>query len=206
MKKPFTVGLTGGIGSGKTALSDALRAKGISIVDADIVAREVVAPGTDGLDAVAQHFGNDILLPDQSLNRAALRQIIFKHPEERAWLESVLHPLIRERILNLLSQPTNSFHILSSPLLLETDQHTLVDYIVVVDVPEALQVERTQQRDNNTPEQIEAIMQAQLPRSTRCAKADFIIDNSGDLQQLETEVTRLMTTLNRELSARNENE
>ncbi len=205
-QKPFVVGLTGGIGSGKTAVSDSLQSRGITIIDADLVAREVVAPGSEGLKQIHQHFGDDILLPDGSLNRAALREIIFQDPKQRIWLEDLLHPMIRDKVTASLAAPTSRFHVLSSPLLLETDQHTLVDYIVVVDVPEAMQIDRTRLRDNNTPGQIQAIMQAQLSRTERKSKADFLIDNSGDLAQLEGEISRLMQHVNREIKNRTHND
>ncbi|MFW1676768.1 dephospho-CoA kinase [Pontibacter sp. JAM-7] len=199
MKSPFVVGLTGGIGSGKTAVSDHLQALGISIVDADVVAREVVIPGSFGLQQITRHFGPSILDKTGELNRPALRQIIFADPAERTWLEKLLHPLIRQRIVQLLANPTDSFNVLSSPLLLETDQHTLTDYIVVVDLPENLQLQRTMQRDENSEAQVRAIIAAQMPRHARCDKADFILDNSGDKTDLANEIQRLMSVLNQQL-------
>ena len=124
----FVVGLTGGIGSGKTAVSQRFELLGISVVDADIVAREVVQPGEPALDKISHQFGEKILLSDGSLDRTALRKIVFDQPEQRDWLEQLLHPVIRERILEQLKLATSAYVILASPLLLETDQYLLVDH------------------------------------------------------------------------------
>lgn len=187
----FVVGITGGIGSGKSAVTNILERKGINIVDADIVARQVVEPGSTALKQIEAHFGPSIISIDGSLDRAALRKIVFKAPEERQWLESLLHPLIRETILEQLTESKSSYAILSSPLLLETNQHELVDHIVVVDVPEETQIQRTTRRDDNSIEQVKAIISAQIPRPERLKHADSIISNNGDLLSLEQKVTKL---------------
>ena len=175
----FVVGLTGGIGSGKTAVSQRFELLGISVIDADIVAREVVLPGEPALDKISHQFGEKILLSDGSLDRSALRKIVFDQPEQRDWLEQLLHPVIRERILEQLKLATSAYVILASPLLLETDQYLLVDHTVVVDVDEATQINRTTIRDSTDSKQVRAIIAAQMPRSARIERADSLLDNSG---------------------------
>lgn len=191
----FVVGLTGGIGSGKSAVSQRFERLGITVVDADIVAREVVQPGEPALKKIAQQFGSDILLADGNLNRSALRKIIFEQPELRDWLEQLLHPLIRESILLQLTQASSPYAILASPLLLETDQYLLVDQIIVVDVDEATQIRRTAVRDNTDTKQVEAIIAAQMPREERLARADSVIDNSGPEELLQPQIDRLHNSL-----------
>ncbi|PHQ73735.1 MAG: dephospho-CoA kinase [Marinobacter sp.] len=187
------VGLTGGIGSGKSTVVRLFGALGVHWVDADDVAREVVEPGTPGLERIAEHFGQEILLPDGGLDRAALRRIVFDAPEERAWLESVLHPVIREELMRQL-HPDNyalPYVLLVSPLLLETDQHELVDTVVVVDVPVDVQIQRTMARDTNDREQVERIIAAQMPREQRLQKADKVVDNSLPLADVEHQIEDL---------------
>jgi dephospho-CoA kinase len=179
-----TIGITGGIGSGKTALTDYLAQKGITIVDADLASRVIVEPGRPALKAIFEHFGEELALEDGSLDRAALRSIVFANPEARLWLEQLTHPLIGQEIQDQLAGATGPYRVLSSPLLLEGSQAAMVDYVVVVDVPEHLQVERASARDNNDPEQIKRIMAAQLARNDRLAKADYVVDNSGGLDEL----------------------
>jgi dephospho-CoA kinase len=187
----FVAGLTGGIGSGKSAVARLLQEQGIVAIDADQVARDVVAPGEPALAQIAERFGVDILQPDGALDRARLRQIIFATPEARLWLESLLHPLIRQRIQTSLQGARSAYSLLVSPLLLETDQHRLVDYVVVVDVPEEIQLQRTIERDQNSTDQVKRIMAAQLDRQARLARADSIIDNSGNLQSLHAATLQL---------------
>ncbi|WP_250657340.1 dephospho-CoA kinase [Alkalimarinus coralli] len=185
------IGLTGGIGSGKSAVSKCFEKLGVQVVDADIVAREVVETGRPALKAIAGHFGHDILTPEGQLNRAALRSIIFADENQRKWLESLLHPLIREEIISQLKEGNAPYSILSSPLLLETDQHTMVERILVVDVPIETQIERTCQRDNNSKEQVESIIKAQSSREFKQQKADDIILNTGTIEALQKEVSTL---------------
>ena len=187
----LVIGLTGGIGSGKTAASDYLASKGADVVDADICARIVVETGKPALKKIAKHFGEDILLSSGELDRAKLRSIIFNSPEEKRWLESLLHPLIRAEIITQLNSSQSSYAIFVSPLLLETDQFKLCDRILVIDVPEALQLERASSRDNNDPEQIKRIIVSQIPRSDRLEKADDIVENSGDVAQLQQKLDTL---------------
>ena len=187
------VGLTGGIGSGKSTVARAFGSLGIGWVDADDVAREVVMPGEPALAAIREHFGNDVLHADGTLNRAALRSIVFDNPTERKWLESVTHPRVRERILVLLErlQRQSPYVLLVSPLLFESGQDKLVDRTVVVDVPVELQLSRTRARDDVSEAQVHAILAAQLPREERLTKANDVIDNSGDHASMMQQVTQL---------------
>ena len=190
------VGLTGGIGSGKSTVARLFGALGVHWVDADDVAREVVEPGTPALEKVAEHFGQEILLPDGGLDRAALRRIVFDAPEERTWLEGLLHPVIREELMRQLRPDNYSlpYMLLVSPLLLETDQHELVDKIVVVDVPVEVQIQRTMARDTNDREQVERIIAAQMPREQRIRKADDVVDNNLATIDVERQVEQLHQT------------
>lgn len=189
----LTIGLTGGIGSGKSAACKHFESLGVPIVDADMVARDVVQPNEPALQTIASHFGPEVLTNGE-LNRVWLRQRIFEQPSEKLWLEQLLHPIIRERIILSLQQfAASSAHyaILASPLLIESQQTQLVDRVVVIDVPETLQLSRTTARDKVSSEQIQAIMATQLLRSERLACADDVIDNSGSDQHLQDQVNAL---------------
>ena len=194
----FVVGITGGIGSGKSAVTDHLETLGITVVDADKVARVVVEPGTSGLAAIAEHFGADILLVDGGLDRAALRKIVFDNPDERQVLEGITHPRIRDEITRQLSEASSPYVVLSSPLLLESGQNTFADYVVVVDVPEEVQLRRTMARDDNSEALVKQIMAAQLDRQTRLSRADTSITNDTSL----TELYERVETLHEDLLAR----
>ena len=197
----FVVGITGGIGSGKSAVTDYLETKGITVVDADKVARVVVEPGTSGLAAIAEHFGRNILLPNGMLDRAALRKIVFDKPDERKVLEGITHPLIREEIARQLSEAGSPYVVLASPLLLESGQSSFADYVVVVDVPESVQLSRTMTRDGNSEQLVKSIMAVQLDRETRLARSDTSISNEGTLEELHTRVDALHTDLLRRAQA-----
>lgn len=173
----YVVGLTGGIGSGKTTVANQFAELGITLVDADLLAREVVEPETTALAAIADHFGQSILTQDGQLDRAKLRQLVFADPSEKDWLESLLHPAIRELMLARIEASQSPYTILVSPLLLETDQHRLVDRVLVVDVPVATQLERTLLRDNSNKKTIESIINSQIDRRSRLARADDVISN-----------------------------
>ena len=191
----FVVGITGGIGSGKSAVTDYLETRGITVVDADKVARVVVEPGTPALNAIAEHFGTDILLTDGGLDRAALRKIVFDNPDERKVLEGITHPRIRDEIARQLSEASSPYVVLSSPLLLESGQSTFADYVVVVDVPEEVQLRRTMARDDNSEALVKQIMAAQLDRKTRLSRADTSVTNDGSLEALYERVEKLHNDL-----------
>lgn len=187
----FVVGITGGIGSGKSAVTDYLETLGITVVDADKVARVVVEPGTSGLAAITEHFGMDVLLANGGLDRAALRKIVFDNHNERKVLEEITHPRIRDEIIRQLSEASSPYVVLSSPLLLESGQNTLADYVVVVDVPEEVQLKRTMARDDNSEALVKQIMAAQLDRQTRLSRADASIMNDTSLEELYERVEAL---------------
>ena len=193
MSRYSVIGLTGGIGSGKSTVARMFGALGVHWVDADDVARQVVEPGTQALIAIADHFGESILQDNGELDRAALRQKVFEDPEQRRWLEGLLHPIIRQELIRQLSPEDYNlpYVILVSPLLLETNQHELVERIVVVDVPEETQINRTMTRDGNSREQVERILAAQMPRAARREKADAIINNAQPLERVEASVHAL---------------
>lgn len=178
------VGITGGIGSGKTALTDWLAKKGIVIVDADLASRVIVAPGQPALAKIAETFGSEFIQTDGQLDRAALRALVFTDDSKRQQLEAITHPRIREELARQMNAADSAYVVLSSPLLLESGQSAMVDLSVVVDVPEDTQIERTMARDDNSQELVEGIMAAQLDRDTRIARADIVIDNSGTLDAL----------------------
>ena len=185
------IGLTGGIGSGKSAVSTCFENLGISIVDADVAARVVVEPGTPGLAQIAAHFGPGVIDANGALDRAALRRIVFEDAAERRWLEGVLHPRIGEEIRRGLRDASSPYAILVSPLLLEAKQDVLAHRVLVVDVSEETQVARTMRRDNNSGEQVRAIIAAQMGRAERLARADDVIENNGSLEELEPKVLAL---------------
>jgi len=189
--KTFIVGLTGGIGSGKSTVAKAFSDLGVEAIDADVIAREVVVPGTDALKEIAAHFGNQILNTDGNLRRDALRKIVFDNPAEKDWLEKLLHPLIRKTIEQQIANVHSEYCLLVSPLLLETDQRELVDRILVVDITPELQLERTIDRDGSDKTTIEAIIAAQINRESRLQAADDILDNQGGLDTLQQAVDEL---------------
>lgn len=187
----FIVGLTGGIGSGKTAVSDRFQAKGITIVDADICSRVVVEKGRPALEKIKVQFGESIITADGELDRAALRQRIFANEKDKRWLESLLHPLIAEELMNQLGASTSIYTIMVSPLLIESKQHLICDRVLVVDVPEETQLSRTMKRDTNDAEQVKRIMQTQADRNTRLSHAQDVIENVHGLDYLDDCVERL---------------
>ncbi|WP_373097565.1 dephospho-CoA kinase [Zhongshania sp.] len=187
----FIVGLTGGIGSGKTAASDRFANLGIGIVDADVISREVVELGSPALQKIAAHFGDSHLLGDGQLNRAALRQTIFADPAAKQWLESLLHPLIASETLRQLQSIESAYALFVSPLLVESQQKAMCDRLIVVDVPESLQLSRTMARDYNEQAQVERIIASQATRQTRLDAASDVIDNTLGLPQLDLRVSEL---------------
>ncbi len=187
----LVVGLTGGIGSGKSAVSRLFEDYGVPVIDADHVAREVVEPGSPALDEIVRQFGDDVLLHDGHLDRSNLRQKIFNDQQARKKLEVILHPKIRQRMRDRLQSTGAPYAIFVVPLLIETGQHQDVDRVLVVDCPEALQMERVKKRDSASASQITAIMASQVSREQRLAEADDIIENRGSLEELNASVSSL---------------
>ncbi len=181
----FILGVTGGIGSGKTAATDQFASHGIQVIDADTIARQVVDIGSPALSTISDHFGKDILLKNGALNRSLLRKIIFDDKQEQQWLENLLHPPIRKEITTALNKTTSAYAILSAPLLLENNLHSITDKVLVIDCDEELQIERASKRDKNSSNIIKKIMQQQMSRSDRIAKADDIIINNSTLSNLQ---------------------
>lgn len=180
----FVLGLTGGIGSGKSAASQWFEAQGITVVDADVVAREVVEIGQPALAQIQQAFGDWVLLADGSLNRRALREHIFQSPEARKTLENITHPAIRTSIIQQLDSAQSPYAILVSPLLFETNQHELTQHTLLIDATIELQIERASQRDGQNIEQIRSIIAAQMSREQKQTMADDIVLNDGHLDHL----------------------
>ena len=188
----LVIGLTGGIASGKTTVANLFKQQfKIDIVDADIVAREVVEPGTPGLNAIIEHFGNDIVLENQLLDRAKLRERIFSNPEEKQWLNQLLHPIIREKMLEDLQQVTSDYALLVVPLLIENNLESLCDRVLVVDVDPKTQISRTMKRDNVSEEQALAILASQASRQQRLDIADDVVKNNPDDHDLLLQITNL---------------
>ena len=189
MRTPLVVGIAGGIGSGKTVVSDRFRCFGIEIADADVASRRVVEPGQPALRTIADRFGSDVLLGDGNLNRAVLRERVFKDASERRWLESLLHPLINQWIRNVLEAARSPYAILVNPLMRQRDRRA--DRILVVDVPEQTQIERAMARDGVSESQVRAILASQLDRRSRLKLADDVLTNDGSLEDLHRAVDRL---------------
>lgn len=185
------IGLTGGIASGKTAVSRLFAARGIQVIDADEIAREVVEPGQPCLEAVVEEFGQDVLGPDGRLDRARLRAQVFADPGRRRRLEAILHPAIRAEMDRRAAAAPGPYVILAIPLLAEGGRSSRFDRVLVVDCPVELQRQRLAQRDGETPERIEAILSAQATREQRLAIADDVIVNAGSLADLEASVASL---------------
>ena len=185
------IGLTGGIGSGKSAVSDKFKSLGITVVDADVAARTVVEPGQPALAEIERHFGSNILNQAGVLDRAQLREIMASDSEERVWLESVLHPKIGEQIAKELDESTSPYTIYVAPLLLETNSQKICSRVLVVDVPKEIQIQRTAERDKVSEIQIEKIVAVQMEREERLEKADDVLVNTGTIKELEEQVVKL---------------
>ncbi|SUZ92438.1 uncharacterized protein METZ01_LOCUS45292 [marine metagenome] len=185
------IGLTGGIGSGKSVASDKFKSLGITIVDADVASRTVVEPGKPALKEIEDHFGSGIITAEGKLDRNKLREIIATDAEERKWLESVLHPKIGEQITKEISESTSVYTLFVAPLLLETNSQEMCSRVVVVDVPKDVQIRRTAKRDKVSPNQVEQMVAAQMEREKRLEKADDVLLNSGTIEDLEKQVEEL---------------
>ena len=179
----YVVGLTGGIGSGKSTIAELFAELGVSVIDADLVARQVVEKGSPLLAEIATHFGPEILLEDGALNRAALREKVFNHESEKQWLNQLLHPAIRHEMLQQLAAQDAPYCIFMVPLLIENKLTALCQRVLVVDVSEQTQLTRASQRDNNQLALIKNIMQSQVSRSERLQHADDVINNDADLSE-----------------------
>ena len=187
----FIVGLTGGIGSGKTTVANLFEELGITLVDADIIARDVVANGSTGLSQIVEHFGADILSTDGNLDRAALREMIFSDNSERVWLNNLLHPIIRDEMLQQCKAAQSDYVIMVVPLLFENGLDRLVDRTLLVDISPELQQQRTINRDAVTVEQVKNIIGSQASRADKLSKADDVIDNQGEISALKCKVSAL---------------
>ena len=187
----FILGLTGGIGSGKSAASQWFETQGIQVVDADIVAREIVEKGQPALTQIKDTFGDWVLLENGELNRRALREHIFKEPNARQQLEQITHPAIRSAIIQQLANATSPYVILVSPLLFETSQHQLTHRTLLIDASEDLQILRASQRDEQSIDQIQKIIAAQMPRIKKQEMADDIVLNDGHIEHLYTKLETL---------------
>ena len=184
----FVVGVTGGIGSGKSAVCREFEHYGIEVVDADIVAREVVVPGSIGLGQIVERFGDDMLNPDGTLDRNALRNVVFADETKRKELESILHPKIRQRIAQQLEAARSPYTLLCVPLMVERGDSYACDRLLVVDCTEETQISRVMRRDDLTREQVLAIMSTQATRQQRLAKADDVILNDGSIEDMAQKV------------------
>ncbi len=191
--RPFRVALTGGIASGKTTVANLFAARGVPLIDTDLIAREVVEPGQPALAAVASTFGNDVLGPDGRLDRRRLREVIFSDATARARLEAILHPAIRAEMERQSAAAAHAgpYQILVIPLLAEGGRRDHVDRVLVVDAPEAVQVERLVARDSVTREQAQASLRAQAKRETRLGIADDVVTNTGRIEDLREQVAAL---------------
>lgn len=187
----YIVALTGGIGSGKSTVADAFSRLGIVIVDADIIARQVVEPHTPGLRAIEAHFGQDIINSDGTLNRRLLRERIFSRPEEKTWLNALLHPMIHQETQRQISAATSPYVLWVIPLLVENQLQHKANRILVIDVLPETQLQRTMLRDNVTRQHAEQILAAQATREARLAVADDVIDNNGAPETIASDVARL---------------
>jgi len=193
--KKFIVGLTGGIACGKTTIANSFKQHNIDIVDADIVAREVVEPGMPALEEIIQYFGEDIVLDSGQLNRSLLRTIIFSDEQKKVWLNQLLHPLIRQSMLKQIETTTSQYCLLVAPLLIENNLHQLVNRILVIDIHEDIQIVRATQRDPSNEQEIKRIIASQIPRKQRLLKADDVINNeSTDRLFIDKKVANLHLT------------
>ena len=191
----YVVAITGGIGSGKTTVANQFAALGIEVVDADLIAREVVAPGTPALAAITSHFGPEILTEQGLLDRRVLRERIFSDQAAKSWLNALLHPIIRSEMLRQCAAVSSPYCLLVVPLLVENRLTELADRVLVIDVDEATQIERTCHRDGVSREQAQAILASQANRSERLAMADDVLDNqSGTTETIRERILALHET------------
>lgn len=191
MTPALCIGLTGGIGSGKSAASGVFQSLGVPLIDADDVSRQVVSPGLPALKEIIEHFGTDVVDEHGELDRRCMRQIVFNDEQARGKLESIIHPRVYEEIRKFVETVSFPYCIISSPLLIEKQDHYNLDRILVIDTPESLQLARASKRDNSNEEDIEKIIHSQIPRQTRLQAADDIIVNDSDLEFLQSQVNSM---------------
>lgn len=188
----FIVGLTGGIGSGKTTIANIFSEHNIAIVDADIIARDVVAVGSPALSQISQHFGEDFIQANGQLDRVLLRKQIFSNDADKLWLNNLLHPLIRKLLIDQMKAAQSPYCLLVAPLLIENNLTTLVNRVLVIDVRETTQISRTTKRDNNSVEQVQAIIASQSSRETKQQHADDVLHNDNQsFEQLKATIAKL---------------
>lgn len=187
----LVIGLTGGIGSGKSTVAKYFAELGIEVIDADQIARDIVEPGEECYQKVIEHFGNGILHTDQTLNRKQLRKLVFNDPQERQWLEALLHPKIRQVMAEKINTARSSYCIVMIPLLIENQGNELIDRVLVVDSSEELQIARSCDRDQSSVENIKKIIASQASRLQRLSAADDVIENDGGLDELRQKVLDL---------------
>lgn len=191
----YVVAITGGIGSGKTTVANQFAELGIEVVDADVIAREVVEPGTPALAAIADHFGSEVIAPDGQLDRRRLRERVFTDPQAKGWLNALLHPLIRTEMQRQCAATRSPYCLLVVPLLVENRLTALANRVLVIDVDEATQIERTCRRDGVSHEQAQAILSAQASRAERLAAADDVLDNqNGTPEAIKSRILTLHET------------
>lgn len=184
----YTVGLTGGIASGKNAATDMFAELGVEIIDADIIAREIVEPGQPALKEIEATFGPEAICEDGSMNRPFMRELVFSDDDKRDMLNAITHKRIIETMFHRAEVSQSPYCILSVAILIEIGVADLVDRVIVVDIPEQMQIERVMARDNQTEEQARNILKAQLPRLERLARADDVLDNTSTLDELRKRV------------------
>ena len=194
----LVIGLTGGIGSGKTTLTNFFQQLGVEIIDADIIAREVVAVNSPALKEIALYFGKDYIQADGQLNRALLRRRIFSNDVDKKWLNKLLHPLIRSNIISQTKQAKSPYCILVAPLLIENNLLTMVDRVLVVDVSESTQITRTMTRDNISLQEVNAILASQTNRTARLEVANEVINNDNTCLE---EIKNLVLSLDKKYLA-----
>ncbi|HAT2713981.1 TPA: dephospho-CoA kinase [Aeromonas hydrophila] len=191
----YVVAITGGIGSGKTTVANQFAELGIEVVDADVIAREVVEPGTPALAAIAAHFGSEVITPDGQLDRRRLRERVFTDPQAKGWLNALLHPLIRTEMQRQCAAARSPYCLLVVPLLVENRLTALANRVLVIDVDEATQIERTCRRDGVSRVQAQAILAAQASRAERLAAADDVLDNqNGTPEAIKSRILALHET------------
>lgn len=187
----LTIGLTGGIGSGKTTVANIFAKLGVPIIDADVIAHQITTPNDNAYNDIIQHFGKTILNPDSTIDRKKLRHIIFENRIEKKWLENLLHPIILSAMKNEIKKVKTPYCICVIPLLAESSGIDFVDRVLVVDSPLEKQLLRAKQRDDTTNEMIQKIIDSQANQATRLKIADDVLINDGDLIELEKKISAL---------------